>query len=222
MAAAASLMGLVNQLQGMESQFSMVLMEAAMKIASFTDASIFLLIDTPEGRSWVGRKNLKEEFINGRMQIRPNDVEYDVNPNVSALVRQPTIAEKMAEQQMQMQQQMQMNQMRQTAMRGGAAGRGGRGFPAQSSPSGMSPGGESRKRSMPGAGGGTPNKQGRPDDSEVVAVNIKEEDLESDQDLKNVIGRVGVETRAAVTATAPRKEAKTIPTLRKSWKRSRR
>ena len=64
----------------MESQFSMVLMEAAMKIASFTDASIFLLIDTPEGRSWVGRKNLKEEFINGRMQIRPNDVEYDVNP----------------------------------------------------------------------------------------------------------------------------------------------
>ena len=66
--------------QGMESQFSMVLMEAAMKIASFTDASIFLLIDTPEGRSWVGRKNLKEEFINGRMQIRPNDVEYDVNP----------------------------------------------------------------------------------------------------------------------------------------------
>ena len=30
------------------------------------------------------------------------------------------------------------------------------------------------------------------DDSEVVAVNIKEEDLESDQDLKNVIGRVGV------------------------------
>ena len=64
----------------MESQFSMVLMEAAMKIASFTDASIFLLIDTPEGRSWVGRKNLKEEIINGRMQIRPNDVEYDVNP----------------------------------------------------------------------------------------------------------------------------------------------
>lgn len=191
MAAAASLMGLVNQLQGMESQFSMVLMEAAMKIASFTDASIFLLIDTPEGRSWVGRKNLKEEFINGRMQIRPNDVEFDVNPNVSALVRQPTIAEKMAEQQMQMQQQMQMNQMRQTTMRGGAAGRG-RGFSGQSSPSGMSPGGESRKRSLPGAGGGTPNKQGRPDDSEVVAVNIKEEDLESDQDLKNVIGRVGV------------------------------
>jgi len=191
MAAAASLMGLVNQLQGMESQFSMVLMEAAMKIASFTDASIFLLIDTPEGRSWVGRKNLKEEFINGRMQIRPNDVEFDVNPNVSALVRQPTIAEKMADQQMQMQQQMQMNQMRQTAMRGGAAGRG-RGFPGQSSPSSMSPGGESRKRSLPGAGGGTPSKQGRPDDSEVVAVNIKEEDLESDQDLKNVIGRVGV------------------------------
>ena len=56
----------------------MVLMEAAMKIASFTDASIFLLIDTPEGRSWVGRKNLKEDFINGRMQIRPNDVEFDV------------------------------------------------------------------------------------------------------------------------------------------------
>jgi len=192
MAAAASLMGLVNQLQGMESQFSMVLMEAAMKIASFTDASIFLLIDTPEGRSWVGRKNLKEEFINGRMQIRPNDVEYDVNPNVSALVRQSTIAEKMAEQQMQMQQQMQMNQMRQNQMRGGAAARGGRAFPGQSSPTGMSPGSESRKRSLPGGGGGTPNKQGRPDDSEVVAVNIKEEDLESDQDLKNVIGRVGV------------------------------
>merc|ERR1719412_2795077 len=84
-----------------------------------------------------------------------------------------------------------MNQMRQTAMRGGGAGRG-RGFSGQGSPSGMSPGGESRKRSMPGNGGGTPNKQGRPDDSEVVAVNIKEEDLESDQDLKNVIGRVGV------------------------------
>lgn len=193
MAAAASLMGLVNQLQGMESQFSMVLMEAAMKIASFTDASIFLLIDTPEGRSWVGRKNLKEEFINGRMQIRPNDVEFDVNPNVSALVRQPTIAEKMAEQQMQMQQQMQMNQMRQSSMRGGGGGgRGGRSFSGQGSPSGMSPSGESRKRSLPGGGGGTPNKQGRQDDSEVVAVNIKEEDLEIDQDLKNVIGRVGV------------------------------
>jgi hypothetical protein len=141
MATAASLMGLVNQLQGIESQFSMVLMEAAMKIASFTDASIFVLVDTPEGRSWVGRKNLKEEFIDGRLQIRPNDVEYDVNPNVSALVRQPTVAEKLAGQQIQMQQQMQMSQMRQTAMRGGTTPRGGQGgFAGRStnSPSGLS------------------------------------------------------------------------------------
>ena len=66
--------------------------------------------------------------------------------------------------------QMQMNQMRQNQMRGGAAARGGRAFPGGSSPTGMSPGSESRKRSLPGGGGGTPNKQGRPGKLSTVVI----------------------------------------------------
>ena len=54
MASAQSLLGLVNQLQTMESSFCDVLMEAALKLASLTDANVFVMVETAEGRRFAG------------------------------------------------------------------------------------------------------------------------------------------------------------------------
>jgi hypothetical protein len=41
----------VSQLQNLETTLSSVLMEAALKLAGLTDASIFFLVETAEGKN---------------------------------------------------------------------------------------------------------------------------------------------------------------------------
>ena len=53
----------------MEAAFCSVLMEAAMKMASLTDAGVFVLLETREGRKFCGNKRLCEEYRGGG--VRP-------------------------------------------------------------------------------------------------------------------------------------------------------
>ena len=44
-----NILGLVSHLHSMESSFSAILIEAAMKLASLTDANLFILVETKDG-----------------------------------------------------------------------------------------------------------------------------------------------------------------------------
>ena len=69
MASASHLLDVMTQLRSMEAALSSVLMEAAMKMASLTDAGIFLLLETDEGRKFCGNKKLCQEYRSGG--VRP-------------------------------------------------------------------------------------------------------------------------------------------------------
>ena len=58
MATSQSLLGLVTQLHNMDEVVNSTLMETALKLSSLTDASIFLLIETQEGRRFAGKRHL--------------------------------------------------------------------------------------------------------------------------------------------------------------------
>ena len=85
MASAQSLMGLVSQLQNMETSFTAILMEAAMKMATLTDANVFLLVESQDGRKFSGKRHLCEAYLNGTLTPIGNDAEFEVNPAVSSL-----------------------------------------------------------------------------------------------------------------------------------------
>ena len=52
-----NILGLVSHLHSMESSFSAILIEAAMKLASLTDANLFILVETKDGNfSWVEKR----------------------------------------------------------------------------------------------------------------------------------------------------------------------
>jgi len=93
MASASSLLGLVSQLQSMESSFASILFEAAMKLSSLTDAKVFLMVDSPEGRSWAGHPILRNTFLNDGLHPQEEDTEIEVDPNVSAIVKRKRMAE---------------------------------------------------------------------------------------------------------------------------------
>ena len=69
MASASHLLDVMTQLRSMEAAFCSVLMESAMKMASLTDASVFLLLETQEGRKFCGNERLCNEYKNGG--VRP-------------------------------------------------------------------------------------------------------------------------------------------------------
>ena len=48
----------------MESAFTGVLLESALKLSNVTDANIFILVETSEGRQWAGNRRLKVGNVN--------------------------------------------------------------------------------------------------------------------------------------------------------------
>lgn len=86
---AASLLGLVSHLQSMESAFTGVLLESALKLSNVTDANIFILVETSEGRQWAGNRHLKEEFLNSGLHPCPGDVECVVDPSKQLIRGKP-------------------------------------------------------------------------------------------------------------------------------------
>jgi len=85
MATSQSLLGLVTQLHNMDEVVNSTLMETALKLSSLTDASIFLLIETQEGRRFAGKRHLCDAYTRNSLKSLANDVELEFNPTVTAL-----------------------------------------------------------------------------------------------------------------------------------------
>jgi len=85
MASSQSLLGLVNQLQNIEMTFTTILMESAMKLSALTDANIFVLVESQEGRRYCGKRHLCDAYAGSGLSPIGNDVEMEVNPSISAV-----------------------------------------------------------------------------------------------------------------------------------------
>lgn len=92
MASSQSLLGLVNQLQNIELTFTTILMESAMKLSALTDANIFVLVESQEGRRYCGKRHLCDAYVASGLSPIGNDVEMEVNPTISALHERRTVA----------------------------------------------------------------------------------------------------------------------------------
>ena len=90
MSSSHNLLNLVTQLQSMEMSFTSILMEAAMKLSAITGANIFVLIETPEGRKISGKRHLCDAYMSGNLSPTGQDVEFEVNPLISALQERQT------------------------------------------------------------------------------------------------------------------------------------
>lgn len=74
-----TLVDLVEHLRGMESSFTSILFEAALKLASITDTSVFLLVETAEGRKFGGKQHLCDSYVGEGLQSKTNDVQCSVD-----------------------------------------------------------------------------------------------------------------------------------------------
>jgi len=69
----------------MESSFSAILIEAAMKLASLTDANLFILVETKDGRRFAGKPHLCDMYTLGKLAPVGTDLEMEVDPSVIGL-----------------------------------------------------------------------------------------------------------------------------------------
>ena len=81
MSSPQSLFGLVSHLQHMEQKLTDILLEAAMKMSSLTDSSIFILVETQEGRKFSGKPHLCDAYRQSRLIPTEADVECLVDLN---------------------------------------------------------------------------------------------------------------------------------------------
>ena len=81
MSSPQSLFGLVSQLQHIEQKLTDILLEAAMKMSSLTDSSVFILVETQEGRKFSGKPHLCQAYRNSRLTPTDADVECFVDLN---------------------------------------------------------------------------------------------------------------------------------------------
>ena len=60
-----------------------------MKVATLTDANVFLLVDAVEGRRFAGKRHLVDAYLGGTLGPVGTDVEMELDPSVTALRRRP-------------------------------------------------------------------------------------------------------------------------------------
>jgi len=89
-ASPSNILGLMDQLHSLESSFISILMEAALKLGAITDTSVFLLIETNDGRRISGKRQLCDAYLQGFLTPTGNDVLFEVDPSVVALRQLPT------------------------------------------------------------------------------------------------------------------------------------
>jgi len=85
MSSVDNILGLVSHLHSMESSFSAILIEAAMKLASLTDANLFVLVETKDGRRFAGKRHLCNLYTSGELAPMGSDLEMEVDPSVIGL-----------------------------------------------------------------------------------------------------------------------------------------
>lgn len=83
--ASVNVLGLVNQLQNLEQCLTDLLMEMVVKIGSLTDANIFLLVETQEGRKISGQQRFCQQYLLGSLAPVGVDFLFDVDASVSAM-----------------------------------------------------------------------------------------------------------------------------------------
>ena len=81
-----SLIGLLSQLQSIETKFASVLMEAALKLMDLTDVKLFILLETEDQHRYFGGKDhLCEQFVSGCLVATDADIEMQANVEISSL-----------------------------------------------------------------------------------------------------------------------------------------
>jgi len=89
MASAHNLLGVVSQLQSMENTLTAILIETALKLSSLTDAKVFVLVDSSEGRRVAGAPQLCHTYATNGLTPTGSDIEIVLEPNVKTIREQP-------------------------------------------------------------------------------------------------------------------------------------
>jgi len=89
MASANNLLGVVNQLQSMENTLTAILIETALKLSSLTDAKVFVLVDSAEGRRFAGASQLCHAYATNNLTPTVDDIEIVLEPNVKTIRERP-------------------------------------------------------------------------------------------------------------------------------------
>ena len=85
MASTTNLFSLVNQLQNLEHSLTGLLMEMAVKMGNLTDANVFLLVETQEGRTICGQRHLCQQYLKRSLTPVGTDQFFDVDASLSSL-----------------------------------------------------------------------------------------------------------------------------------------
>jgi len=89
--------GLGNYLQDLESKFGLAIIESFLRLSTLTDASIFLLVDAPDGRRFCGKEHLCNSFVDGSLTYDPTkDAEMRLDSKeaaISAVSRRSTASD---------------------------------------------------------------------------------------------------------------------------------
>jgi len=78
-ASQASILGLLPHLKAMESSIVSMIMELTAKLASLTDAAVFVLVEDADQRKFCGHTHLIESYLGGSLIPLGNDLEMQVN-----------------------------------------------------------------------------------------------------------------------------------------------
>jgi len=77
-----NILAIASHLQYLESSLSNILIEAAMKLTTLTDSSIFILIDGPNGRKFAGTDRLTDVYAKEGLMRENGDVELKMEKEV--------------------------------------------------------------------------------------------------------------------------------------------
>jgi hypothetical protein len=86
LSASSSISSLVTQLQHIESTIAGILLEVVLKLSSLTDSDIFLVVEDAGRRSWMGRRQFRQAFLEGSLAPAPGDLEWTLE-NGNEIVR---------------------------------------------------------------------------------------------------------------------------------------
>ena len=78
MTSVKNVMAIASHLQFLESSLSNILIEAALKLTTLTDSSIFILIDGPNGRKYAGTELLTDTFKKEGLVVENGDAEMNI------------------------------------------------------------------------------------------------------------------------------------------------
>ena len=78
-----NVMAIASHLQHLESSLSTILIEAALKLTSLTESSLFILIDGPNGRKYAGTDRLTDAFKEEGLMHENGDTEINIDPSIN-------------------------------------------------------------------------------------------------------------------------------------------